>query len=207
VSGRETALDALRPFLAHTPAGPVPEEQIGQVERLLANAWDELAGGDDEAMAGHKVLGRTEDLTWEPPELSFAIERHGAIVRGGTRAEMHGWGVDVQTGEAQRWASRSHYRQVYRRAPAVRVEPVADGVVRAVADARPHPAVAWVTPARVRVTPARIDALGLGDGFKATVAGRRRRFVAALVARLGPLGWSRVPSGRSLRFDRTAAPA
>jgi hypothetical protein len=201
----KTALDELRQFLAHIPAGPVPEEQIGQVERLLANAWDELAGGDDEAMAGYKVLGRTEDLTWEPPKLSFAIERHGAIVMGGTRAEMHGWCVDVQTGEAQHSASRSH-RQVYQRAPAVRVEPAADEVVRAVADARPHPAVAWVTPTRIRVTPERIDALGLRDGFKETVAGRRKRFVAALVARLGPLGWSRVPSGRYLRFDLTATP-
>jgi hypothetical protein len=75
-------LDALRRFLA--TAGPGPIEDAAALIALLAAVWPSLAGADDEAMASWK-LGRMEGPEWRPPLLTFSIERHGAVVLGGTR--------------------------------------------------------------------------------------------------------------------------
>ena len=36
-----------------------------------------------------------EEVTWAPPKLSFAIERHGGTVMGSIRAELQRWTVDM----------------------------------------------------------------------------------------------------------------
>src|SRR2546429_4466150 len=39
---------------------------------------------------------------WEPPKLRFEVERHGAMMAGGSpRAEVQSWGVDGDTGSAE----------------------------------------------------------------------------------------------------------
>jgi hypothetical protein len=43
---------------------------------LLANCWHELEGAGQTAMQARK-LDRAEDVSWNPPVLSFTIERHG----------------------------------------------------------------------------------------------------------------------------------
>ena len=40
-------------------------------------------------------LGRMEKVEWQPPYLTFSIERHGATVKGSTRAELQNWQVDT----------------------------------------------------------------------------------------------------------------
>ncbi len=75
-------LDALRLALADMPSGPIPDSQSKAVEGLLAQAWHELDGAGAEGMAGWKVVGRTKELVWQPPHLSFAIDRHGALKFG-----------------------------------------------------------------------------------------------------------------------------
>lgn len=39
-----------------------------ELERLLATCWDQLDGGDEEAMTGSKLLGRMEDARWQPAD-------------------------------------------------------------------------------------------------------------------------------------------
>ena len=47
------------------------------------------------AWAPHK-LDRIEDLQWDPPELSFITERHGAMVVGeSSREEIQSWTVNL----------------------------------------------------------------------------------------------------------------
>jgi hypothetical protein len=87
-------IQELRQRLANLPAGVV--EDLLEIERLLARCWHELDGGETGAMAGYKLLDRMKDVTWNPPELTFTIERHGATALGSTRAELHRWTVDVQ---------------------------------------------------------------------------------------------------------------
>ena len=46
-------------------------------------------------MAGHKLIGRMENVEWHPPILTFLIERHGGTVLGSARAELQRWTVDL----------------------------------------------------------------------------------------------------------------
>nr|WP_281721651.1 hypothetical protein [Nitrosomonas nitrosa] len=71
-----------------------------ELERLLANCWDELEGSFDHAMTGSKLTDRMENLTWKPPILQFLIERHGGTMNGSSRAEVHTWQVNVDLATA-----------------------------------------------------------------------------------------------------------
>ena len=68
----------LRALLAVVKAGPLADETKLEVEQLLAAAWPEEC--DEGSMQPYKLLGRTEDMQWEPPVLSFDIERHGGVM-------------------------------------------------------------------------------------------------------------------------------
>jgi hypothetical protein len=76
------------------PPGPItahPETVI----RLLTEAWGHLSGSTDTSMEAYARDGGPADLEWNPPILSFTIERHGGTVLGSTRAEKQRWSVDV----------------------------------------------------------------------------------------------------------------
>jgi hypothetical protein len=66
--------DELRNHLATIQPGPIIDP--ADLECLLAGCWDEFTG-DDGGMEGHKLLGRMEAVSWEPPGLVFKSERHG----------------------------------------------------------------------------------------------------------------------------------
>jgi hypothetical protein len=70
------------------------------------------------------------------------------------------------------------------------VDSLAEKIVGAIVAHENNPAVEWISVTRIRVVPSRVEELK--SGFKETVAGRRKRFVAALEARLSSLGWRRV---------------
>src|SRR3954447_10470619 len=76
-----STFDQLQDVLVGTPPGDLAEEIAGRIESLLAACWDDLAGNEG-GMTGRKIPGRTEDLKWNPPILTFRIERHGAFVAG-----------------------------------------------------------------------------------------------------------------------------
>jgi hypothetical protein len=67
-------------------------ENVTDLDRLLAASWDEFTG-DAGGMEGDKLLGRIEDVTWQPPKFTFTIERHGGTLMGSTRAELQDWEV------------------------------------------------------------------------------------------------------------------
>jgi len=76
----------------------VPGEiaETGHVAALLAGGWHEFVGAESQRMHAGK-LGRIENVRWEPPVLSFRIERHGAMGVGSTRAELQHWRVDPRS--------------------------------------------------------------------------------------------------------------
>ena len=57
--------------------------RFDQVHSLMGQASKEMTPA---AWAPHK-LDRIEDLQWDPPELSFITERHGAMVVGESSRE------------------------------------------------------------------------------------------------------------------------
>jgi hypothetical protein len=202
MSSSSTALDVLRATLAALPTGRIPQAHERHVEDLLADVWHQLKGSRVEGMHAGKLRGRTEDLSWEAPILSFRIERHGGRVQGSTRAELQCWSVNVQAAQAD--CSRANsYRQLAPRAPVVRVDALAEAVVQAITQHEEHPAVTWVKSGRARVVPSRIAELQVG--FRRTVTGRRKRFLVALEARLSAVGWTRVPGMSSPVYEPVAA--
>ena len=152
-------------------------------------------GSDAEATYAGKIR-RAENLTWDPPCLNFRIERHGGIVSGGsTRAKMQEWSVDVEKATAT--CSVGGQRQLHPMAPRLDVRLLADQVARAILADAEHPAIKWGeghTSFRLRIAGAVPS-----DGFRQTVAGRRRRFRDALQERLP--GWRQAGAGRWERLQ------
>src|SRR4051794_23218609 len=105
----------LRELLA--PLGPGSMSETTELERSLACCWDEFDGSAEGGMEGDKLLGRMESVGWQPPVLTFVIERHGGIVRGSTRAELQHWSVNLD--DATATLSRTGHRQLEPMSPRI----------------------------------------------------------------------------------------
>jgi len=188
----------LREYLRELPTGKVGD--IDALQGLLAAAWDELEGGDEESMAGYKLSDRMEEVEWTPPTLSFRIARHGGTAMGSTREEIHHWSVDVQSGKAT--CSPSGCRQVKPRRPPLDVEPIAreirDKIIAGADDERLKwgPKKEWV---RVNLK-ACVSEPG-EKLFSQTLSGRRRRLGDALIKMMDKEGWPR-RGNRGAAFGR-----
>ena len=188
-------LGDLKEYLAGISSGRITD--VDTVVDLLASIWPDLPGSDEHAMASRK-LARAEALKWEPPHLSFIIERHGGTVMGSTRAELQKWTLNVSTGAVD-CDELNSYRQLAARDAPLRVGPLAEEIAKAICKSRDDPRLKWFPDRRsVRVL--------VGDfitgQFKQTEEGRRKRFRLALEERLKPAGWQRVPYRRGL-YQRT----
>lgn len=177
---------SLKDFLmSQSPGSDLDREQI---EFLLAQAWPSLRGSRAGGMQAYKLRGRTEALSWNPPLLTFEIERHGGTVNGSTRAEMQQWCVDVAAHTADIVSTRR--RQLHAMASRVNVKQPAAIIAEAILKNQESPSLKRYPDGRVKVL---ISALfPHGDDFKQTVSGRRKRFRAALDALIQPNGWSEV---------------
>lgn len=87
-------MEALQELLAALPPGPIPEDI--KLDKALAACWDGFRGSDDGGMKDDKLLGRMENVQWQPPILTFTIERHGGTVNGSTRAELQHWEIKAR---------------------------------------------------------------------------------------------------------------
>jgi hypothetical protein len=179
------ALSELRAFLAQQPAGPLV---AAGVLHLLAACWDEIEGGEAEAMRAWK-LGRAEQVAWQPPGLSFIIERHGGTARGSTRADLQRWEVDVDRAVAG--CETVGRRQVREMATRLNLQGLADEVADALSSGNKHRAIEQLAGGRAKIA---IDAVIPSTGFKQTVESRCQRFTAALRNRLTTRGWREVAS-------------
>jgi hypothetical protein len=181
---RETdAFALLRKHLFALVHGEIAETV--RVTALLAGCWHKFGGAESQRMHAGK-LGRMEDVRWEPPVLSFRIERHGAMGMGSTRAELQDWRVDLDRKTAQCESNRG-YRQALPRAEVVRIEPIArelaDSIIAGSSDQR----LKWQGGDTVRVLMAKV--FPYNSGYIQTVTGRRKRLRAALEPMLAGSGW------------------
>lgn len=175
---------SLKAFLMSQPPGSELDRE--QIEFLLAETWPSLLGSRNGGMQAHKIRGRTEDLSWNPPMLSFEIERHGGTVNGSTRAEMQRWCVDVAAHTAEIVSTRK--RQLHAMAKRVNAKAPAALIAEAILNDHEHEMLKRYPDGRVKVL---ISALfPHGDDFKQTVAGRRKRFRAALEVLIKEQGWA-----------------
>jgi hypothetical protein len=172
-------------LLTVTPPGPIPDP--GDLERLLAACWHEFQG-EGGGMTGHKLLGRMEEVTWAPPILSFTLERHGGTVQGSSRATLQEWRLDLDGKTA--CCEELRFRQVRPRQPRLDVGALAEEVAGLILRQQEDELLWWYEDGRVRVLIGKV--LPDGSAVAQTLAGRRKRFRAALRERLAVEGWREV---------------
>ena len=168
-------------------AVPTPPDRA--IEAHLAQAWDALAG-DDGGMVSRKLHGRMEAVVWNPPMLTFQIERHGATVLGSSRAEVQEWTVDLeQRTKSVVVVGRRQFQPTQRR---MNVMPLAEELANAIQGGRQDPRLKWEGFGQVRLLMNNV--LPAGSAVKDTLAGRRKRLREAVAALLAPAGWRMVRS-------------
>jgi hypothetical protein len=179
-------LRRLRDRLATVDPGTIADDNIqGEIEYLLGDAWDELAA-DYGGMKPSKLRSRTEAMIWQPPVLSFKIERHGGTVNGSTRAEIQTWEVHLEAGTAR--FANSGFRQLHPMAKPVKTAPIADSLVDSVVNRREDRRIQWTLDRRrFRVLTSAI----WPSSPNRTLQGRSRRLRQDMEARLLPLGYTR----------------
>ncbi|MHC4213974.1 MAG: hypothetical protein ACYSWP_11430 [Planctomycetota bacterium] len=176
-------MERLKEYLEKIPSGEIAD--TNELEKLLAECWDDLET-DYGGMAGYKLRGRMEDVYWDPPIISFRMERHGATVLGSTKAELQDWIVDIE--EQTATYEMAGYRQVYERQSPLDVKPMAYEIAQLILNGENDDRLKWYDDGHVRVNIGKI----LPDDFltvKQTLAGRRKRFRSALTELLFAQGW------------------
>jgi hypothetical protein len=187
--------------LKHIPAGPIEAAACKKIIKLLQACWSELKGARDTSMTAWK-LDRAEGLSWDPPCLTFYLERHGSTVLGSTRAELHQWTVDLDRKTAQ--CVQGSYRQLMPTAPRLLVKRTAREVFDAVqqgptsaCELVKNRTIVWTGDNQISI---RHGAVISGRGYAQTVASRRRRFRDELERLMKGIGWELVDVKRTMEF-------
>jgi len=192
------SLKELRKLLDGIAPGPIRGDIREEIVDLLAGCWD-VFDRPDTKLDAHK-LSRIESLRWNPPILSFTIERHKGIVHGSTRAELQHWSVDLNSVTADYTGT---YHQVYPRQAPWEAEPIAKQVAQSIIKGSEDLRLKWLGPAKVKILTRKI--LPQFDSSpKQTTEGRRRRFYHALDNYLEPLGWKR---NRNIYESKVSSPS
>ncbi len=165
----------------------VPTPPAREIEAHLAQVWDALAG-DDGGMTGRKLHGRMGSVVWNPPVLTFQIERHGATVLGSSRAEVQEWTVDLE--QRTKSVMVVGRRQLQPPQPRLDVKPVAGELAIAITSGQQDPRLRWDGTRRVRLLMNAV--LPAGSAVKGTLAGRRKRLREAVAKHVAPAGWRMV---------------
>jgi hypothetical protein len=92
---QQSRVKELSDALASLTVGEVVDNARGKIVNLLEGCWSELSGAHQGGMVSTKLY-RAEKLRWDPPVLSFIIERHGAAVNGSSRAALQKWWIDPE---------------------------------------------------------------------------------------------------------------
>ena len=174
----------LKFYLSNITPGRI--ENSSKLESLLISCWEDLnlPDGNQTSMGADKLQGRMEDLKWNPPTLTFAIERHGSLVQGGSRAEVHWWEVNLKDNSAGIF--KESYRQIHSRQKSLNVKPLAENAANLILSNAQHDSLKWLEDDNVRVLTGKIIP---NIGPQETVAGRRKRFRKDLLNEIKDKGW------------------
>lgn len=167
--------------------GPGPIVDVEEVRNALSAAWDECVGSDQTEMAAYKAT-RATSMEWNPPRLTFLIERHGGAALGSSRAEKQRWTIDLGARTAD--VVTGGYRQLRPNTPAFDAAAAARGIALAVSAGAVRPGLAWKSPESVRI----VLSTFMPPGPTRTTEGRRKRLQAALDVEMARSGWTRTGS-------------
>jgi hypothetical protein len=181
----EPPLSKLREYLCELPAGMIDDKS--RLIALLSECWDDFEGASAEATSVEK-LRRAESVDWNPPLLTFVIERHGGTVQGSTRAQLHRWTIDLNRITASCDPSYSS-RQLYSRDAPLRIEPLVSEVTEHIIGRHESEKLKWLSDgSTVRILVTKF----INGQFQQTEQSRRQRFRKALDRRLQAAGWTKV---------------
>jgi hypothetical protein len=143
-------------------------------------------------MEAYKLDKRVENLVWAPPVLSFKIARHGATVLGSPREPLYWWHINVADKTAT--VEKGTFRLVRPSAAKLSKDEILKIVRRVcehvqsgpVSSAAPGSFLTRKSETEILIKPA---ALIPADGFKQTLAGRRKRVRSILIDEMKTIGW------------------
>jgi len=130
-------------------------------------------------------VDRAENLEWDPPDLSFDIERHGGMAKGSSRAEVYAWSVNLETLKAD--CKRCSHRQIRPKGKSLDVKPLAVEIADLIMSGKQDQRLKWFSDGKVQV----LIGIVIPETNKQTTAERRKRFRNALDRELTP-GWKSV---------------
>lgn len=188
-------MDDIQKDLFDLPAGKLTGASAGVAIRHLGACWGRLSGSSEESTTADK-LHRAESLTWDPPVLTFTLERHGGTVNGSTRGELHHWKVDLAQGTAQ--IVRRNHRQLSPTAKKLDVKALAREVAAMIVAGAKSEKLDWKTEGTVVLNMAAIIPVGV----KSTTDARRKKFHRALVDELRQEGWGEERKGTRISYAR-----
>jgi hypothetical protein len=178
-----TGLVELQKLMSAVPCGDIAD--TADIEKLLASCWEEL-DRDDGGMEGYKLKGRMEDVKWNPPILSFVIERHGGTVNGSGYAELQSWTVDTEARRATLTdRPRNRWLGGPRNSP-LKVGPIAAEIAELIKTKKQDSRLKWKSADEAKII---IGEVIPDDCPNQTLVGRRMRFKKALQESLREHGW------------------
>ena len=160
-------LTELRNLLREVSPGAVLETDT--LERLLVACWNQFNGADSQGMKADKLIGRIGDAWWDPPVLSFEIERHGGVALGSVYAEVQSWSIDLEQLTAS--CTRAPGPLVSKRQDRLQLEPPVNRITNAVQGGINDEWLEWRDKSRVRILVGRI--IPTSAAAKQTVIARR----------------------------------
>ena len=192
------SIQELRTKLDALPPGRVDVELCGGLVDLLADCWDSLPGASETSMTQRKIsTERVEELTWEPPFLSFIIERHGGLVQGSKSAEVHKWTVDVESGKSV--CRAAGFRRLKKFAERMDTQELARELVELIERRVDDPRLTLTGDTCVKVNVSHVIP---DDAAKQTTHGRRKRFRSDMEALMHAAGWRKRPHRTLLMFEK-----
>lgn len=176
-------MQRLLEYLRSIPTGKVANAD--ELALLLVDCWGEFDGAYAEGIEPYKLLGRMEDISWNPPILSFSIERHGRTVMGSTRAELQRWNIDLATLSAT--CGIGGHRQLKPMQPKLNVKPIAEEIVGLILRRQQDSRLKWNADGSVQIVIGNI--IPADSAVQQTLAGRRRRVRLEVERGLTNHGW------------------
>ena len=198
----DQVIGELRQYLARfAPRHRFRDDDANQLIGLLKGCWSSIGGSYEEAMAEHK-LERAYDLEWQPPLLTFRIERHGSYMVGSNRAEKQWWEIDIDQARVVELGTHG-YRQVVPNAPRFDVKPLAEEIVGIACEGRDDERLRWAADrSRVTLNLAKALDLATGPSPNQTREGRRKRLARAVQELMVASGW--LHQGRNI-YERPSS--
>jgi hypothetical protein len=194
---------ALSSFLKTLPANEsgISDDSRLKILELLKECWRFLKGSDEHKTFSNK-MSRAENLQWNPPVLSFQLERHGATVNGSSRADVHYWDVDIDEGTAT--IVKTGRRQISKMDSRMDINAKTDEIASNILDGLDHPSLNWDNKREtVVITIGQI----IPETISQTTQSRRKRFRDRLETIMCEQGWIRKDKGNKLGFTKVIAQA